>query len=204
VVNVVTKSGSNHLHGTAFYFLRDSSFGAQPAFLDFKPESRQHQFGGTIGGPIRSNRVFFFAGYDQHIFHIPTVVNFLSGGTVLVPQAGTGALLDGDFEPSDKNLVFATAAQLNKMAGNFQSDLLGNTGFLKLDATLTPRHHLSARLNTSRYYGTNNVFFDPASPITYSTLSDNGEENVSTESASVALTSGISSHLVSHFRAQFP
>src|SRR5438477_2341320 len=101
VVNVVTKSGSNHLHGTAFYFLRDSSFGAQPAFLDFKPQSRQHQFGGTIGGPIRSNRVFFFAGYDQHIFHVPTVVNFLSGGNVLVPQAGIGALNHGDYEDYD-------------------------------------------------------------------------------------------------------
>src|SRR5579864_2666462 len=203
VVNVVTKSGSNHLHGTAFYFLRDSSFGAQPAFLDFKPQSRQHQFGGTIGGPIRSNRVFFFAGYDQHIFHVPTVVNFLSGGTVLVPQAGTGPLRDGDFEASDRDLVFATAAQLNKLAGNFQSDLLGNTGFFKLDATLTPRQHLSARLNTSRYYGTNNVFFDPASPITNSTMSANGEENVTTESASLALTSGISNRFVSHFRAEF-
>ena len=49
---------------------------AQPAFLDFKPNNRQHQFGGTMGGPIRSNRIFFFAGYDQHIFHVPTVVNF--------------------------------------------------------------------------------------------------------------------------------
>src|SRR5207237_3345013 len=54
VVNVVTKSGSNHLHGTAFYFLRDSFFGAHPTFLDFTPESRQHQFGATFGGPIRS------------------------------------------------------------------------------------------------------------------------------------------------------
>jgi hypothetical protein len=191
VVNVVTKSGTNHLHGTAFYFVRDSKFGAQPAFLDFKPENRQHQFGGTLGGPIRSNRVFFFAGYDQHIFHVPTVVNFASGGTVLVPSAGTGPLNHGDYEESDKALVFATAAQLNTLAGNFRSELLGNTGFSKIDATLTPRHHLSSRLNTSRYYGTNNVFFDPASPITNSAMSDNGEEDVTTESASVALTSSL-------------
>ncbi len=52
------------------------------------------------------------------------------------------------------------------MAGNYGSQLLGNTGFVKLDATLSQRHHLSARLNTSRYYGANNVFFDPASPVT--------------------------------------
>jgi hypothetical protein len=202
VVNVVTKSGSNHVHGTGFYFVRDSSFGAQPAFLNFKPNDRQHQFGGTLGGPIRSNRVFFFAGYDQHIFHVPTVVNFLSGGSVLVPQAGTGPLQPGDYEDNDKTQVFAAAAQLNTLAGNFRSELLGNTAFFKVDATLTARHHLSARLNTSRYYGTNNVFFDPSSPITTSALSDNGEEDVTTESASIALTSGFSSRLISHLRAQ--
>ena len=203
VVNVVTKSGSNHVHGTAFYFLRDSRFGAQPAFLDFKPNDRQQQFGGTIGGPIRSNRIFFFAGYDQHIFHVPTVVNFVSGGSVLVPQAGVGPLNHGDYEDFDKTLVFAAANQLNQLAGPFRAELLGNTGFLKLDATLTPRNHLSARLNTSRYYGTNNVFFDPASPITNSALSDNGEEEVTTESGSISLISGLSPRLVSHFRAQF-
>ena len=203
VVNVVTKSGGNHVHGTAFYFVRDSSFGAQPAFLNFKPNDRQQQFGGTIGGPIRSNRIFFFAGYDQHIFHVPTVVHFVSGGSVLVPQAGVGPLNHGDYEAFDKDLVFATANQLNKLAGPFRAELLGNTGFLKLDATLTPRNHLSARLNTSRYYGTNNVFFDPASPITNSTLSDNGEEDVTTESGSISLISGLSPRVVSHFRAQF-
>ncbi len=203
VVNVVTKSGSNHFHGTGFYFIRDSMFGAQPAFLDFKPDNRQHQFGGTIGGPIRSNRVFFFAGYDQHIFHVPTVVNFASGGSVLVPQAGSGPLQAGDYEESDKAQVFSAAAQLNKLAGNYRADLLGNTAFFKVDATLTARHHLSARLNTSRYYGTNNVFFDPTSPVTNSALSDNGEEDVTTESASVTLTSALSTRLVSHLRAQF-
>jgi len=203
VVNVVTKSGSNHFHGTGFYFIRDSTFGALPAFLDFKPQDRQHQFGGTIGGPIRSNRVFFFAGYDQHIFHVPTIVNFVSGGSVLVPQAGSGPLQPGDYEDNDKDLVFAAAAQLNKLAGNYRANLLGNTGFFKVDATLTARHHLSARLNTSRYYGTNNVFFDPASPITNSAISDNGEENVTTESASLALTSSLTTRLVSHLRAQF-
>ena len=203
VVNVVTKSGTNHVHGTGFYFLRDSMFGAQPAFLNFRPNDRQQQFGGTFGGPIRSNRIFFFAGYDQHIFHVPTIVNFISGGSVLVPQAGVGPLNHGDYEDFDKALVFAAAAQLNQLAGPFRAELLGNTGFLKLDATLTPRHHLSVRLNTSRYYGTNNVFFDPASPVTNSALSDNGEEDVATESASFSLTSGLSSRIVSHLRAQF-
>ena len=79
VINVVTRSGSNYFHGTGFYYLRDSGFSAAPAYVGFKPQDRQHQFGGTLGGPIKKNRAFFFAGFDQHIFQVPTVVHFLNG-----------------------------------------------------------------------------------------------------------------------------
>jgi hypothetical protein len=203
VVNVVTKSGSNHAQGTGFYFLRDSAFNARHPFMDFKPNDRQQQFGFTLGGPLKRNRVFFFAGYDQHIFHIPTVVQFLDGSSQVVPQKGAEPLHHGDYEDSDKALVFAAADQLSSLAGQFPSELLGNAGFLKLDVSLTPHQYLSARLSTSRYYGQNNVFFDPASPVTTFAISDNGEEDVSTESASLSLTSSFSWRLVSHLRAQF-
>jgi len=89
------------------------------------------------------------------------------------------------------------------MAGEDRSQLLGNTGFLKIDFSLTPHQYLSARLNTSRYYGQNNVFFDPASPVTSFAISENGEEDVSTESGSVSLTSALLWRLTSHLRAQF-
>jgi len=203
VVNVVTKSGSNDYHGTSFYFIRDSALNARHPFTDIKPDDRQQQFGFTVGGPIRRNRAFFFAGFDQHVFHVPTVVRFLDNSSVLVPQPGQEPLYDGDYEDSDKPLVFATAAQLTTLAGQYRSALLGNAGFLKMDVALTPKHYLSARLSTSRYYGQNNVFFDPASPITSFAISDNGEENVATESGSLSLTSGLSMRLVSHLRAQF-
>jgi hypothetical protein len=203
VVNVITKSGSNHFHGTSFYYIRDSSMDAQHPFMDMKPNDRQQQFGFTFGGPIKRNRIFFFGGFDAHVFHVPTLVRFLNGSPVLVPQKGQEPLHHGDYEDSDKPLVFAAAQQLNGMAGSYRSALLGNTGFIKLDMSLTPRNFLSARLNTSRYYGSNNVFFDPASPITTFAMSDNGEENVATQSASLSLTSSVSARLISHLRAQF-
>jgi Carboxypeptidase regulatory-like domain/TonB dependent receptor-like, beta-barrel len=203
VVNVITKSGSNHWHGTSFYFLRDSAFNAQHAYTDTKPNDRQQQFGFTFGGPVKRNKLFFFSGFDQHIFHVPTLVRFLNGETVVVPQAGTGPLSDGDYEASDQAMVFSAADQLSRLAGNFRSELLGNTGFLKLDVSLSPRNYLSTRLSTSRYWGQNNVFFDPASPITTFTTSENGEEDVTTESGNIALTSGLSPRLISHLRVQF-
>ena len=103
VINVVTRSGSNHFHGTGFYYLRDSGFNATPDYVGFKPQDRQHQFGGTLSGPIKKNRAFFFAGFDQHVFQVPTVVHFLNGYPVLMPTVN-------DFEYSDYPLVMATAA----------------------------------------------------------------------------------------------
>ena len=202
VVNVVTKSGSNHFHGTGFAYLRDSALDARHPFMTFKPKDQQTQFGGTFGGPLKRNRAFFYAGYDQHVFHIPTVVRFLDGTSTLVPKKGAEPLHHGDYEDSDKARVFAAAARLSTMAGDFPARMLGNTGFFKLDFSLSPRNQLTARVNTSRYYGANNVFLDPASPLTSYATSDNGEEQVSTQSGSLALTSALSGKLISHFRAQ--
>ncbi|HEV2114469.1 MAG TPA: TonB-dependent receptor, partial [Terriglobales bacterium] len=203
VVNVVTKSGSNRFHGTAFYYLRDSRFNAQPAFTDFKPSDRQQQFGFTLGGPLKRNRAFFYGGFDQHIFRVPTVVQFATGGYSVVPQPGNYPVVPLDYEANDRALVFAAANRLSQMGGEYRSQLLGNTGFAKVDFSLSPRHFLSARLNTSRYYGSNNVFFDPASPVTSYAISDNGEERVSTETGTLSLTSSLSQQLVSHLRLQF-
>lgn len=80
---------------------------------------------------------------------------------------------------------------------------MGNSSYAKLDINLTPRQQLALRLNTSRYRGANNVFIDPSSPVTYDAISDNGEEEVSTETGQLSLTSSFSSRFLSHLRAQF-
>jgi hypothetical protein len=203
VVNVVTKSGSNHYHGTAFYYLRDSSFGASNPFLAFKPHNRQQQVGGTIGGPIKQNKIFFFAGFDQHIFHVPNVVEFLNGSSQVVPQPSTGPYSGGDYEATDQALVLAAATQLTSLAGEYPAAQIGNSSYAKLDINLNPRNQLALRVNTTRYWGANNVFLDPASPVSYDSISNNGEEQVSTETASLSLTSSFTPRLISHFRAQF-
>src|SRR5437868_2360192 len=167
VVNVVTKSGSNHIHGSAFYFIRDSEFAAKQAFLQVKPHDQQQQFGFTLGGPIKRNKIFFFAGFDQHIFHVPNLVRFVDGSSVITPKRGAGPETPGDYEDTDQALVFATAAQLSRQAGTFPASMIGNAGFAKLDFALGQHNHLSARVNTSRYYGKNNVFLDTASPLSH-------------------------------------
>jgi hypothetical protein len=203
VINVVTKSGSNHWHGTGLYYIRDSAFGASDPIIELNPHSRQQQGGATLGGPLKKNKIFFFGGFDQHYFHVPDVVEFLNGTMQVVPQAGTGPYTPGDYEASDQALVFAAAAQLTALGGYYPAAQIGNASYAKLDINLTPRNQLAIRFNASRYWGSNNVFLDPASPVTYDSISDNGEETVSTDTGSVALVSSLTPRLISHLRAQF-
>jgi Carboxypeptidase regulatory-like domain/TonB dependent receptor-like, beta-barrel len=64
IVNVVTKSGTNALHGTAFEFLRNTALDAKNFFSPERGFYRQNQFGGTLGGPIKTSKIFFFADYQ--------------------------------------------------------------------------------------------------------------------------------------------
>jgi hypothetical protein len=63
-VNAVTKSGTNEFHGDLFEFVRNYKFNARNAFALRNESLKRNQFGGTIGGPIRQNSLFFFAGYQ--------------------------------------------------------------------------------------------------------------------------------------------
>ena len=60
VVNVVTKSGTNRIHGDVFEFLRNSALDARDYFADSVNPLKQNQFGGSVGGPILKNRLFYF------------------------------------------------------------------------------------------------------------------------------------------------
>ena len=64
IVNVITKSGSNQIHGSLFEFLRNTDLDARNFFSPERSFYRQNQFGGTVGGPIRKNKIFYFGDYQ--------------------------------------------------------------------------------------------------------------------------------------------
>ena len=64
VINAITKSGTNFLHGTGFYFVRNSVLDARNFFDHALPPFRRHQFGGSVGGPIKKDKLFFFSNYE--------------------------------------------------------------------------------------------------------------------------------------------
>ena len=89
VVNVVTKSGTNQFHGDVYEYFRNKVLNARGYFDSIKPDEKQNQFGVTFGGPIKTDRTFFFASYEGR-----RIIQGISSDTVTVP---TDAERLGDF-----------------------------------------------------------------------------------------------------------
>jgi len=102
VVNAVTKSGTNDVHGSGFYFIRDNKWGATNPFqtqtiiqngvnttVQLKPKDRRQQFGGTVGGPLQTDRAFFFFSYDQQKRTFPGVAAPTNPSSFFAPFSAT-------------------------------------------------------------------------------------------------------------------
>ncbi|MGH9786426.1 MAG: carboxypeptidase regulatory-like domain-containing protein, partial [Terriglobia bacterium] len=103
LVNVVTKSGTNRLHGNLFEFVRNGAFNARNFFAPAQDSLRRNQFGGTAGGPIKRDKIFFFAGYQgtRERTAPPNSIAFLP----------TQAAITGDF-----SVLASAACQSNGVA----------------------------------------------------------------------------------------
>jgi len=104
-IKVITKSGSNAFHGNVFEFLRNTSLDARNYFSPSRGTFNQNQFGGTIGGPIRHDRLFFFADYqgtrqtmgvDTGLIPVPTLAD-RSGNVSDMASALTGVVNGTNF-----------------------------------------------------------------------------------------------------------
>ena len=96
-INVVTKSGGNQLHGTLYEFVRNNDLDARNYFdVGSAPAFHQNQFGGSVGGPIKKNKMFFFGNYEG-FRQIQPADNY-----TLVPTAGQRA---GDFSATPTQLT---------------------------------------------------------------------------------------------------
>ena len=114
ITNVTTKSGTNQLHGSAWEFLRNEAFDANPFFANrFEDPAdrkrlplRLNQFGATVGGPIKRDKLFFFAGYQHENFVISSPTPVLAesaefrAATIAAFPNSVAALLYSSFPPA--------------------------------------------------------------------------------------------------------
>ena len=119
IVNAVTRSGGNELHGGLFWFHRNDNLDARNFFDKAnKPEFRRHQFGGTLGGPIRRDRTFFFLNAEE----FREVRGFTNQDTTITADARAGRMVSGQIQVHP---VMAKVAALYPLPN---ADQFGDTG----------------------------------------------------------------------------
>jgi hypothetical protein len=126
VVSIETKGGSNSLHGNAFEFLRNSAFNAKDYFSGKLDSLHRNQFGGSVGGPIFRDKLFFFANYQGTRQSTTSTSN-----TAYTP---TAAMLAGDFS-GDPTTLPAPFATINGKPNQINPALFSH-GALGLSAAL--------------------------------------------------------------------
>ena len=180
VINVVTKSGTNEWHGSAFEYFRDEALNSNTPILTSRglkrPTLQINQFGGTLGGPIKKDRAFFFFAFDGQRSNIP---NVLDPPNFLGQPANIQALL------------------LPKL-GVYQVGRDQNVLMAKTDVRLNEKNQLVLRYNQQNFTGNNNENSGPLSVQEHS-----GNSVAKTITFSGSLTSTVSDNTVNEFRFQF-
>jgi outer membrane receptor protein involved in Fe transport len=141
VINVVTKSGTNAVHGNAFWFYRDRFMNANTAINKSRGVARQpyhyNQFGGTVGGPLVKDKVFYFLSYDGQRNTDPNPVFFPF--SITNPDALTQQGL----------------AELSTYLDPYTTGRNNDIGLAKVDWNVTDSQRLSLRYNIHRFRGVN-------------------------------------------------
>ncbi len=162
VVNVITKSGTNSLHGDVFEFYRDKSLNANTWDNNAlgRPKRAYHfnQFGGDIGGPVVKNKLFFFFDYDGQRNTTPNTV-------------APGAL-----PTASDTLGQQALASLQQYFVSYANALNNNVYLGKVDWNLTDKQHLSIRYNANRFVGQDYENGGPTSAVGHT-----GNSNVTTD-----------------------
>jgi hypothetical protein len=177
-MNIITKSGTNDIHGTLFEYFRNDALDAKDYFIvGPKVPLRMNQFGGNVGGPVIKNKLFFFANYEgdqTHLtnpspsYEVPSAYvrsQFVSSMAPILPMmaalpsgcglGSTVATCDYDTRYPDSgtyDLVF--------IPSNFATTVGENTGSVRMDYHASDRDSLMIRYNinnslTSYAYGLN-------------------------------------------------
>src|SRR6266436_2970090 len=155
LVNSVTKSGGNIVHGDGYYYIQDSAFSANDSINKSlvvpipKPPNRRQQFGGTIGGPIKKDRLFYLANYEGQVRNEPLTVN------------DSAALLG--LSPTFFQDNPGIAAQVNAASGSFSRSFNQNTAFAKLTGNFDDKNSFAATYNYQRYRSPHGYFNTPTS-----------------------------------------
>jgi len=195
VVNAITRSGTNDIHGDFFYFIRDAAFLAEDSRAKQlgqpKPPERRQQFGGSVGGPLIKEKLFYFLSYDQQKRNFPAVIG------PFAPNFFTGPEITNCTDPNCPSVIAALKTITNTTNPRTGDNYIG---LAKLDYQMNPHHHFSTVLNILRWDSLNGIF---TGPTLTTTALGNGSDNVANEFSTSTWNWIINSSLVNEARFQY-
>jgi hypothetical protein len=165
IVNAITKSGTNATHGDLFYFLRYPSLNALDPFNKSKgiytqPVHQQQQFGGSVGGAIIKDKLFYFLNYDGSRKVFPIVYTSTSVFPLACPAAVTASQCS------------AANSWLSSTVSGYARTGVGDVAFGKLDYQLNSRNRLSGNFDWDNYHAPN--AYSSATSVNNSSVTTNG------------------------------
>ncbi len=203
IVNAVTKAGSNDVRGSLFYLYRPEQLSRGNKYSDAVQEQRlnalgleatvaptQHQFGGSIGGPIVKDKLFYFASYEQQRFRAPR--------TVII-----GSLAGLSFPAGDRALEAFNFLQ--GLEGPYQQTNDAYALLGRIDWNVNANHRVNARYNYSRNDALNAAATGETAldPTTNNAISANGIERNRNNIIVGQLISNLTSNAINELRVQW-
>ena len=239
VINSVTRSGGNHFHGQVFYYDRDNALGASNAFTvvpvqdasgnwttqKIKPLDRRQQFGGSVGGPILKNKLFYFvtgdvqrrdypaiaaAGEPSRLFAKPCVINSHYQGMNVTNRALVQVCTYDELYTLTRNVMPLYSTDSAAIAAfnsgiSYLNGLLGPVPrtadhqiyFSRIDYHVSPHHALGISFNRVRWSSPGGV---QSEPVVERGVASFGFDGVNVDMLTARLTSTFGSHITSQLR----
>jgi len=184
VINVVTKSGTNDLHGAAFWYYRDKALNADDAVnkLNGRPRAPYYfnQFGAALRGPVLRDKLFFLVSYDGQR-------STTQNSVFLNLPAGFAFSSDPVVAGFQQNALAYLAAR----SASWTRTLDQNVSFIRLDWQMRPSHYLTGHWNRQRFTGAGQENNGPQNSFEHT-----GSSLVNRDTLSLSLTSASSSSQV--------
>lgn len=196
VVNTVTKSGTNDLHGTGYLFFRNRSLNARDRYAVLNGQDIRKQFGASLGGAIVKDKLFFFTNYEGTRRDFPGIASLSTG---MFNSAGQLTATCGA-PATPAQCATATNMILTRNFGTVSRSVTQDLGFGKIDYHLNDKNTLSLSLSMLRWVSPHGI---QATGLVFNTgalIGSNGDSTVRNAYGRAQMTTIIGSSMVNEAR----
>jgi len=197
VINTITKSGSNGIHGTGYWFFRNRSLNARDRYASFNPQDKRNQAGASVGGAFIKDRLFYFFNYDATRRDFPAIASLTSANLF----NASGQLVSTCGAPATP-VQCQTAIQMitKRNFGTVSRTVNQDLGFGKIDYHLNDRNTLSLSLNLLRWVSPHGIQATGIVFNTGSAIGSNADSTVRTGYGRAQLTTIVTPQMVNELR----